>query len=707
MSDWFWKQLSWFFGWVLIAGLFVLVIFSANIEMKDLDLWLHLASGRYILQEMHIPDADVFSATIAGKPWVNHEWLFQVIIFCVYQLGGLDGLIMFQVGIVAVTFLLLLFLGYNRDKQVFFLFSLLLVILTYQLRFTLRPDLFSLLFFVLYIFVLSLRLMAPVSIGILFCLQVAWSNIHGFFIVGPLLILLSFLAEWCKRKIQLPFDWNQTGRLSDEEYQRLKLIFLFVVAACFINPYFIEGVLYPFKVLFSVSGDSKIFFEHIGELRKPINFNQLFSWGGYPQIKALIYISFFSFVFNYRKLDIGIFLFWLMFLLLALNAVRNVVFFAFAAYFAILANAQNITAGQFVAAHLNHDKWKAMVAAGFKLMLILWIINYAAMKSLGGYFDFDRNERKSEFGGGSLRNFPYKAVDFLVQNGIQGKFFNDFNSGSYLIGRVYPDVKVFIDGRTEMYGSEFFEDYQKIWKGDKALFDEYAQRYQLTGAFLNSVYVPAPEKIIRHLYADPQWALVYFDYDAAIFLRDVPQNNVWINRFAIDLNQWKTEPVDLKKFGVQRITPYRYVNRGHALFNLGLYEKAKSEAQEALRVSPDHDEIYKLLGKIAIQEKQFDQGFELLRKAKMLSPADMEVRYYLAEALFYMDEMALALGQCEKVLSVNPKNSKGLFLLSRIYAKQKKYEQARQTLRLALEDAPEDVKEMMGQYNDEIETFWK
>ena len=40
--------------------------------------------------------------------------------------------------------------------------------------------------------------------------------------------------------------------------------------------------------------------------------------------------------------------------------------------------------------------------------------------------------------------------DFLVANKVKGNFFNDFNSGAYLVGRCSPNIKVFIDGRTEV-----------------------------------------------------------------------------------------------------------------------------------------------------------------------------------------------------------------------------------------------------------------
>jgi len=694
-TDWFWKKLSLYFGWLAMILLFVLVIFAANIEIKDLDLWLHLASGRYILDHFSIPKVDIFSATIAGQPWINHEWLFQVIVASVYDFGGIDAWITLQVLVVGITFLILLFLGYNQEKQVITLYTLFLITLIYQLRFFLRPDIFSLLFFVMYICVLSLKLHSRSSIWFLFGLQVIWSNVHGFFILGPLLVLLNIFSEWTKRHIYLPFEWNGVGRLLDEEYKRLMIIFPVVVAACFINPYFIKGALYPFHVLLSLSGDSKIFFEYIGELGKPFHWNNFFNLGHYFFYKLLILVSFGGFLLNFRKIDIGIFMFWLFFLLFSLSAVRNVAFFAFVAYFAILANSQFIYAQQFLLPQWNNDRFKNVCSVVLKCVLIFWIIQYMEARSLHGYYDFDRYERKSEHGGVSLRNYPTKAVDFLVTQGIKGRFFNDFNSGAYLIGRTYPDIKVFIDGRTEVYGGEYFKNYSKIWRGDTKLFDETADRYQLSGAFLNSVYVPAPKKTIRHLYQSKDWVLVYFDYDASIFLRNIAQNKTWIESLRVDLSNWKTKRSDLIRLGAKNVTPYRYINRAQALYNLGFYDQAHREAQEALRISPAYFAAYKLLGKIAIDQRQYEKGFELIRQAKILNPGDIETKYYLALAAFYLGDIQFAQEQCQKVIQANPRNYRALFLLSRIYDKQMKEEESQKYFEGARYIAPKEIKELM------------
>src|SRR3989338_9239411 len=190
MTNAFWRNASYIFGLMAIAILFGLVVFAANIEIKDLDLWLHLKMGEFIVQHKYVPSADVLSCTISGKPWVNHEWLFQIIAYLIYHHGGADGLISMQVFVVAFTLLILLLLGYNKEKQFGVTFILLLVMMVYQLRFTIRPDIFSLLFFALYIYILALHIEKKWSIYALFVIQVLWANFHGFFFFGPFIILV-------------------------------------------------------------------------------------------------------------------------------------------------------------------------------------------------------------------------------------------------------------------------------------------------------------------------------------------------------------------------------------------------------------------------------------------------------------------------------------------------------------------------------------
>jgi tetratricopeptide (TPR) repeat protein len=521
--------------------------------------------------------------------------------------------------------------------------------------------------------------------------QLVWTNMHGFFLVGPVIVLVGLFSEWIKRRVKLPFEWNDSGRLSDVEYRRLLQIFMVAVLACLINPYFLKGAWYPLGILFSIGGKSNIFFSQIQELQRTLRWETALTTQPYFPYKLLILVSLGSFLFNYRKIDVNALIVWIVLLVFSLSALRNIVFFAFASYFAFLSNFQYIASREIFPVRWNSENFRSVTSTILKVLFIFWILQYGNGQLLRGYYDCDRIERPSAARGVSLRNFPYKAADFLVDHDIKGNFFNDFNSGAYLIGRAYPNVKVFIDGRTEAYGADFFKKQQKIWEGDASLFEEAVNQYQLTGAFLNSVYVPAPEKFIRYLYEHPQWILVYFDYDAAIFLKDHPENRTWIDRFRIDLAQWQVPDAELLKIGTHKVTPYRHVNRAYALYNMGFSQKALEEAAQALRIEPDNTKANKLTGKIFNERGEYAAAFESLRKAKLTDPQDMKIRFQIAFALFHLGEIGSAKEQCLRVLAQKPKDPETLFLIALIYAHEFQYDRMMSALMSAHRQAPEMI----------------
>ena len=55
-----WQRLDRLSGWGCILALFCLLVVMASLEVKDLDLWLHLKTGQYILQNRVIPHQDNF-----------------------------------------------------------------------------------------------------------------------------------------------------------------------------------------------------------------------------------------------------------------------------------------------------------------------------------------------------------------------------------------------------------------------------------------------------------------------------------------------------------------------------------------------------------------------------------------------------------------------------------------------------------------------
>src|SRR5215510_13903391 len=79
---------------ILRAGLLVtFAFFVASFPARNVDVWLHLATGRALVQGDYHLGADPFSYTTAGSVWVNHAWLFDAASYGVYSAFAGAGLV--------------------------------------------------------------------------------------------------------------------------------------------------------------------------------------------------------------------------------------------------------------------------------------------------------------------------------------------------------------------------------------------------------------------------------------------------------------------------------------------------------------------------------------------------------------------------------------------------------------------------------------
>ena len=183
--------------------LFAYLVLYAFYNLGGLDYLFHIKAGEYISLSKVIPKQDVFSFVLAGKNWVNHEWLYQSLIYRLHNNFGLDGLFVMRAVIFCSIFFLLALMLLKVDWV--FGFPLLVLALGVSLRrFTIRPDNFSLLFLVIFLmpFVFkkkNLLLFLPF-------IQLAWVNLHGFFFIGPLVLgLYLILSRFNKVKEETDF----------------------------------------------------------------------------------------------------------------------------------------------------------------------------------------------------------------------------------------------------------------------------------------------------------------------------------------------------------------------------------------------------------------------------------------------------------------------------------------------------------------------
>jgi len=654
-------------GALAVISVFCLIFIMSHLAIFDLDIWLHLKSGELIWQNRAVPLHDVFSFTLPGRPWVDHEPLFQLLTYLIYNFAHAEGLILFSCYALFFAFFILFLVARKKILNYFEIALLLfLAVSASSSRFNIRPDIFSVLFFAFFLYLLRFYPNKKI-IWFLIPAQVLWVNFHGYFFLGPLLILIF-------------------RRLSRQGW----LLFIASLAACLINPNGLRGALYPAFVLKeALTGRASIFFEYIQELRPTFGPHN-FSWNYFYWF---VFLCFALLAVNFKKIKLADAVLALVFFLFALTQ-RNIMFFVFAAFTIIVIYGAPIL--NFLEKRLKgREAWRVaayyFVRNALTAIFIFWIWCRIDSISLGSYYDFNAGKFESYYTGINEKRYPKKAVEFILDNDIRVNFFNDFNSGAYLIGMAYPQKRVFIDGRTEFYGPEFFKGYMEAMKGDGPSFKAIEEKYDINAAIFSGSSTDFPA-LARSLYLDPQWRLVFFDEAGVVFLKKIAANKGLIDKYGINLSKYSVPPADLKPLGIRHIYPLPYIKRAKFLDLLREDAAAQSEAREALRIMPDCAEAFHILGRVALRKGLAQDAFENLRKGALLMPRNADILTDLGESLIALKEYKRAEQALILANKLKKKNATTCYQLGSLYAATNRVKEARKFLIEAKLYNPQDVE---------------
>jgi hypothetical protein len=649
---------------LLLVFFFAILMVYASREVIDLDLWLHLKTGEVIVKTRAIPLYDIFSFTLNGKPWINHEWLFQALAYAFYSFGHSDGLIFMQNIVVIAIFLLLLFLNLKENNHVFMFVVLYMTLLALAYRFTIRPDIFSLLFITLTLFILTKFIEnKSKALWLLPVFQLLWVNMHGFSFIGPLIILIFLIGEILKRAAPLPVGYKEAQRLNDHQMTHLIIVFALLLLASLVNPYGFPGVIYPFSVLGQLSGKGKVIFNYIQELAKPITLTNIFAPNNFFYYKALILVSLFSFRFNQKNINLSHFLLWLSFLCFSFLAIRNVAYFVIIAAYVTLSNVDLALKNKKQLPFRNISGRSRVFFSYLFMAFLFYYPGKGAMKYLERTtYNFDTYQLKPALWGFAENRYPKKAVEFLLKYPFPKYMINDFNAGAYLIGQAYPRRLVFIDGRTELYGPDLFLKYVALCEGEKETLENIFPRYNIQGAFLTNSVNDLHLGLMRYLFKNPHWKVVYFDEYAIIFLKDDAQNADLISRFKIDLKKWPTPSIDFLRLGVAFRYPSPALERARLLDALGCHEAAAKEARLALEIMPNNAEALKFISNYYFEKKDYLEAFKYARNSLIYSEGDLWMRSRLALIYHYLREDEKAAKVIDSIIKTNPKFAQGYYV---------------------------------------------
>ena len=160
----------------------------------DTDIWGHVRFGLDFLASGHLPWRDPYSFT-SDQAWINHEWLWDVLVGAVYQFGGLTGLLVFRAALVA-AFLVVVDRATRRAPAWARVVTLLAVTLASVGQWTsTRPQLATLLLY-------AITLSSPDAMGLpgLFAL---WANLHGGWIMGFGALVVRAVLRPARRRVLL------------------------------------------------------------------------------------------------------------------------------------------------------------------------------------------------------------------------------------------------------------------------------------------------------------------------------------------------------------------------------------------------------------------------------------------------------------------------------------------------------------------------
>jgi tetratricopeptide (TPR) repeat protein len=617
-------------------------LFAAN-KIADPDFWWHLKTGEWIWQHKAIPYVDPFSYTFKGAEWINYEWLFHALIYPIYKLGGFGGLIAFETIVVLLTFLILFFAcrevdGGNRWLSITILFMTLLVAWG---RFSIRPQIISFLLLALYLYLLILhqeeRITTRRLMLFLIPAHILWVNVHGSFLLGIFLVGAYALGRFVP--LALSHHRNLKPVFQDRQLQGLLLLCLLLVVASFFNPYTYRIFLIPIKTAVAEEALRSIA-EWI-----PVDIRSLglFVIDDTMWFRILFLIGAVSFLIrldNLKKVE-NVVIFTL-FSYMAFKHIRFCVDFALVTTPMIISNL-----AQF---RWRVRRWKW---AFFLPLVILILFSAYTVRGL---------IRLNRLGLGIWTNYPEMTVNFLKEHNVRGNIYNDYGYAGYLIWNLWPDISVFMDGRTPtIYDQDFFWLYRMTTQ-KKEVWKKVAERYGIDIVLMRDERDTGYAYLSYLLNEDEDWMLVAFDDVSSLYMKRGTRFDGLIKQYgfrylrpadiSMDYAKEKRKNRGYLKALEEELKEacQRFPRNFYPFYYLGVYHQiygTKEHLQEAAKAlrravtnRPDLPRGYYELGFTLMKLERYDEASEAFKQSIGLSSSlPTDAYYYLGTSLFHLGKI--------------------------------------------------------------------
>lgn len=477
-------------------------------RLSDIDFWWHLKAGEVILTTGSIPRTDLFSFTAAGRPYVHQAWLMEVLYCAVHRAGDLPLLIALNTALLVAALLPVYRLcseaaGTPRVAAC----AAYLPALSLTFYGLVRPQVASFTLFALFYWILSspqrrgskLLWLLPALMGL-------WVNLHGAFVLGLGLLTLFLLCEAARRLLGAPES------PSSPELRRLATALFAALVATLANPEG-PGVYAPVRAVLT-DPSSQTF---VAEWQPPrvdrLEGIQVF-YGPF----LIVLLALLASTRRPRAWESG---FFLAFAVFAMTATRNGIWFS-------------LVAAPILARHLAAIDWRPLeplrrfrlidglvgsvsrpadpnprhglnaaiagVALAATVVASPWVYPRLGVKRLGTTVWSPKT--------------PVGAMDYLQAHRVEGNIFHPQAYGDYLMWRLWPRQRTFIDGRVHLFDPSVVRDYllaflDPHWEQRLAKYDI---RY-----ILLSKSEEEQKTLIASARASAGWRLRYEDEESVLF----------------------------------------------------------------------------------------------------------------------------------------------------------------------------------------------
>ena len=471
-----------------LSVLFSSLLYFFSYPEVDPDLWGHLFFGKQILEGGNLPSQNLYSYTAPEYPWINHEWLAEVVFYALFRFFGSPGLILFKVALGGgIVWIVDRCIRKKVPSLLVRTLTLVWIMAILSPGFNIRPQLFTYLFFAVFLF-LFYRYDEGKKATLYWAppLMALWANLHGGFVAG--------LGAFGLFSSPLVLKGLRDRDMKPSVTQVLVPAIISGIALL-LNPYGIN-------LLSFLAGD--LLLDRPITEWQPIRILDLSFLELKLALIAVVLLALWKQA--WRRWDFALAL------LAAFFALR---YQRHAPLLAIAAARPLAEALQEIYWRIEKKSIKRVLAVGLLTVAMYQLYGIGSIHLLHG-FRLVVNPHE----------YPTQAVDFLKRNAVNGNLAVPFDWGEYFIWKLYPEIRVSIDGRyTTAYPMEVIQDHWEWMAGGngwRRLLERYPTEIAITKRH---------HPVTALLRKEPEWLYIYSDPIAFIFVRKTPSQEQLLAKF--------------------------------------------------------------------------------------------------------------------------------------------------------------------------------